>query len=87
MSSLRPSGKLLEGFKKLIDYTFRRFGAIDSYEVMNELKIVERLRRQLADGHFLYLGGLQRRRARASWALIPRPASNCCKPRSIFSRT
>jgi len=71
----------------MIDYAFRRFGAIDSHEIMDELKIFERLRRQLVNGHFLYLRGLRRRRARASWALIPRPASNCCRPRSIFSRT
>jgi hypothetical protein len=29
------------GFKKLIDYAFRRFGAIDSYEISDELQIVE----------------------------------------------
>src|SRR5260370_272867 len=87
VSSLRPSGKLLEGFKKLVDYAFRRLDIIESYEVADDLQVVERFGRELVERHFPYLCGPRRRRARASWAPIPWPASNCCKPRSIFSRT
>jgi len=37
VSSLGPRGELLEGFKKLVDLSFRRLDIIDSDEIPDDL--------------------------------------------------